>query len=163
RRSARRWACSTRRSWASRACSWRGSGSPGGPGSPVPVKAHRRAASAALDGASAAARAVLHPGATKLRAERGGAARVLAAAAGGRGAGARGLSTAGGEHGGRLGKARALQPAEAVAVPVARMKGVLMKRGQMASYVPDGLPPAARRTLASLQDSVPPMSPELAA
>src|SRR5947208_10894950 len=43
------------------------------------------------------------------------------------------------------------------------MKGVLMKRGQMASYVDDGLSPAARRTLSRLQDSVPPMSPELAA
>ena len=28
------------------------------------------------------------------------------------------------------------------------MKGVLMKLGQMASYVDDGLSPAARRTLA---------------
>jgi predicted unusual protein kinase regulating ubiquinone biosynthesis (AarF/ABC1/UbiB family) len=33
----------------------------------------------------------------------------------------------------------------------------------MASYVDDGLSPAARRTLSRLQDSVPPMSPELAA
>ena len=43
------------------------------------------------------------------------------------------------------------------------MKGVLMKLGQMASYVDDGLSPAVRRTLSRLQDSVPPMSPELAA
>jgi predicted unusual protein kinase regulating ubiquinone biosynthesis (AarF/ABC1/UbiB family) len=43
------------------------------------------------------------------------------------------------------------------------MKGVLMKLGQMASYVDDGLSPAARRTLSRLQDSVPPMSPDLAA
>jgi predicted unusual protein kinase regulating ubiquinone biosynthesis (AarF/ABC1/UbiB family) len=43
------------------------------------------------------------------------------------------------------------------------MKGVLMKIGQMASYVDDGLSPAVRRTLSRLQDSVPPMSPELAA
>jgi predicted unusual protein kinase regulating ubiquinone biosynthesis (AarF/ABC1/UbiB family) len=43
------------------------------------------------------------------------------------------------------------------------MKGVLMKLGQMASYVDAGLTPAARRTLSRLQDSVPPMSPELAA
>src|SRR5213075_2627156 len=43
------------------------------------------------------------------------------------------------------------------------MKGVLMKLGQMASYIDDGLSPAARRTLSRLQDSVPPMSPELAA
>jgi hypothetical protein len=39
------------------------------------------------------------------------------------------------------------------------MKGVMMKIGQMASYVDDGLSPAVRRTLARLQDSVPPMSP----
>ena len=38
-----------------------------------------------------------------------------------------------------------------------------MKLGQMASYVDDGLSPAARRTLGQLQDSVPPMSPDLAA
>jgi predicted unusual protein kinase regulating ubiquinone biosynthesis (AarF/ABC1/UbiB family) len=43
------------------------------------------------------------------------------------------------------------------------MKGVLMKIGQMASYVDDGLSPAVRRTLSRLQDSVPPMSAELAA
>ena len=38
-----------------------------------------------------------------------------------------------------------------------------MKIGQMASYVDDGLSPAVRRTLSRLQDSVPPMSAELAA
>jgi hypothetical protein len=39
----------------------------------------------------------------------------------------------------------------------------MMKIGQMASYVDDGLSPAVRHTLARLQDSVPPMSPQLAA
>src|SRR5258708_11941635 len=43
------------------------------------------------------------------------------------------------------------------------MKGVLMKIGQMASYVDEGLAPSVRRTLSRLQDSVPPMSAELAA
>jgi len=43
------------------------------------------------------------------------------------------------------------------------MKGVLMKIGQMASYVDGGLAPGVRRTLSRLQDSVPPMSAELAA
>jgi predicted unusual protein kinase regulating ubiquinone biosynthesis (AarF/ABC1/UbiB family) len=43
------------------------------------------------------------------------------------------------------------------------MKGVMMKIGQMASYVDDGLSPAVRHTLSRLQDSVPPMSPQLAA
>ena len=57
----------------------------------------------------------------------------------------------------------ALQTAEDVAATLGTMKGVLMKLGQMASYVDDGLSPAARRTLSRLQDSVPPMSPELAA
>jgi predicted unusual protein kinase regulating ubiquinone biosynthesis (AarF/ABC1/UbiB family) len=43
------------------------------------------------------------------------------------------------------------------------MKGVMMKIGQMASYVDDGLSPGVRRALSRLQDSVPPMSGELAA
>jgi predicted unusual protein kinase regulating ubiquinone biosynthesis (AarF/ABC1/UbiB family) len=43
------------------------------------------------------------------------------------------------------------------------MKGVMMKIGQMASYVHGGLSPGVRRTLSRLQDSVPPMSGELAA
>src|SRR6202000_2946921 len=43
------------------------------------------------------------------------------------------------------------------------MKGVLMKIGQLASYVDDGIAPPARRVLGRLQDSVPPMSAELAA
>ena len=57
----------------------------------------------------------------------------------------------------------ALQTAEDVADTLGAMKGVMMKIGQMASYVDDGLSPAVRRTLARLQDSVPPMGPELAA
>jgi predicted unusual protein kinase regulating ubiquinone biosynthesis (AarF/ABC1/UbiB family) len=57
----------------------------------------------------------------------------------------------------------ALQTAKDVADTLGAMKGVMMKIGQMASYVDDGLSPAVRRTLASLQDSVPPMSPQLAA
>ena len=57
----------------------------------------------------------------------------------------------------------ALRTAEDVADTLGAMKGVLMKVGQMASYVDDGLSPAVRRTLARLQDSVPPMSPELVA
>jgi predicted unusual protein kinase regulating ubiquinone biosynthesis (AarF/ABC1/UbiB family) len=57
----------------------------------------------------------------------------------------------------------ALQTAGDVADTLGAMKGVMMKIGQMASYVDDGLSPAVRRTLARLQDSVPPMRPELAA
>ena len=56
----------------------------------------------------------------------------------------------------------ALQTAEDVAATLGTMKGVLMKIVQMASYVDDGLPPGVRRTLSRLQDSVPPMSAELA-
>src|SRR6202046_341550 len=56
----------------------------------------------------------------------------------------------------------ALQTAEDVADTLGAMKGVMMKIGQMASYVDDGLSPAVRHTLARLQDSVPPMSPRLA-
>ena len=57
----------------------------------------------------------------------------------------------------------ALETAEDVASTLGAMKGVLMKIGQMASYVDDGLSPAARRALSRLQDSVPPMSAALAA
>jgi predicted unusual protein kinase regulating ubiquinone biosynthesis (AarF/ABC1/UbiB family) len=63
----------------------------------------------------------------------------------------------------RLRNDLALQTAEDVADTLGAMKGVLMKIGQMASYVDDGLSPAVRRTLSRLQDSVPPMSADLAA
>ena len=55
------------------------------------------------------------------------------------------------------------RPPKTSSRPLGAMKGVMMKSGQMASYVDDGLSPAVRHTLARLQDSVPPMSPELAA
>ena len=54
-----------------------------------------------------------------------------------------------------------LRTAEDVADTLGAMKGVMMKIGQMASYIDDGLSPAVRQTLARLQDSVPPMSPPL--
>jgi predicted unusual protein kinase regulating ubiquinone biosynthesis (AarF/ABC1/UbiB family) len=56
----------------------------------------------------------------------------------------------------------ALRTAEDIADTLGTMKGVLMKIGQLASYVDDGLNPQVRRTLSRLQDSVPPMSAELA-
>src|SRR5215470_3949418 len=80
-----------------------------------------------------------------------------------RGVAAPRLFAAAGENRERLRTDLALQTAEDVAVTLGAMKGVLMKLGQMASYVDDGLSPAVRRTLSRLQDSVPPMSPELAA
>jgi predicted unusual protein kinase regulating ubiquinone biosynthesis (AarF/ABC1/UbiB family) len=73
------------------------------------------------------------------------------------------LFAAAGERREELRSDLALQTAEDVAATLGAMKGVMMKIGQMASYVDDGLSPAVRRTLSALQDSVPPMSPELAA
>jgi predicted unusual protein kinase regulating ubiquinone biosynthesis (AarF/ABC1/UbiB family) len=73
------------------------------------------------------------------------------------------LFAAAGEQRQLLREDLALQTAEDVADTLGAMKGVLMKVGQMASYVDDGLSPAVRQTLARLQDSVPPMSPQLAA
>ena len=56
-----------------------------------------------------------------------------------------------------------MQTADDVTATLGTMKGVMVKLGQMASYVDEGLAPSVRRTLSRLQDSVPPMSPELAA
>ncbi|TMC47896.1 MAG: AarF/ABC1/UbiB kinase family protein [Chloroflexi bacterium] len=78
-------------------------------------------------------------------------------------AGAPRLFAAAGEHRQRLRHDLAMETAEDVATTLGTMKGVLMKIGQMASYVDDGLSPSVRSTLSRLQDSVPPMSPELAA
>src|SRR6202008_4797289 len=73
------------------------------------------------------------------------------------------LFAAAGEHRQRLRNGLSLQTPEDVAATLGTMKGVMMKLGQMASYVDDGLSPAVRRTLSRLQDSVPPMSADLAA
>jgi predicted unusual protein kinase regulating ubiquinone biosynthesis (AarF/ABC1/UbiB family) len=125
----------------------------------------RRLAGAAIGGAVAAVALVLlrrRPG--RLRLRRGLAALGLAARGGARyAASAPRLFAAAGENRERLRHDLALQTAEDVATTLGAMKGVLMKIGQMASYVDDGLAPAVRRTLSRLQDSVPPMSPELAA
>jgi predicted unusual protein kinase regulating ubiquinone biosynthesis (AarF/ABC1/UbiB family) len=100
----------------------------------------------------------------RLRFDRGKAALQLAARGGVRyAASAPRLFAAAGENRQQLRHDLALQTAEDVAATLGTMKGVLMKIGQMASYVDDGLSPAVRRTLSRLQDSVPPMSPELAA
>ena len=102
--------------------------------------------------------------ARRLRIERGLAAARLAVRGGARYAGsAPRLFVTAGEHRQELRNDLALQTAEDVAATLGAMKGVLMKLGQMASYVDSGLSPATRRTLSRLQDSVPPMSPELAA
>jgi len=56
-----------------------------------------------------------------------------------------------------------LKTAEAVAEALGSMKGALMKIGQMASYLDQGLPEHVRDALAELQSNAPPMSAELAA
>ena len=100
----------------------------------------------------------------RLRYDRGLAALRLFVRGGVRYAGsAPRLFAAAGEQRQLLREDLALQTAEDVATTLGAMKGVLMKIGQMASYIDDGLSPEVRRTLARLQDSVPPMSPELAA
>jgi len=57
----------------------------------------------------------------------------------------------------------ALRTAEEVAEELGAMKGALMKLGQMASYLDDGMPESFRSTMAGLQRDAPPMTPELAA
>ena len=70
---------------------------------------------------------------------------------------------AGAERRIELDSAHELRTAEAVAERLGHMKGALMKLGQMASYVSDGLPAPLREALAQLQSNAPPMSGELAA
>jgi predicted unusual protein kinase regulating ubiquinone biosynthesis (AarF/ABC1/UbiB family) len=99
-----------------------------------------------------------------LRLSRGLSAARLAARGGARyAASAPRLFAAAGEQRQQLRNDLALRTAEDVAETLGTMKGVLMKIGQLASYIDDGLNPQVRRTLSRLQDSVPPMSPELAA
>jgi predicted unusual protein kinase regulating ubiquinone biosynthesis (AarF/ABC1/UbiB family) len=56
-----------------------------------------------------------------------------------------------------------LRTAEQVAEVLGNMKGAVMKLGQMASYLDQGLPDPVRATLAELQQNAPPMAAELAA
>jgi predicted unusual protein kinase regulating ubiquinone biosynthesis (AarF/ABC1/UbiB family) len=57
----------------------------------------------------------------------------------------------------------ALRTAEEVAEELGAMKGAVMKLGQMASYIDEGVPETFRATMKRLQRDAPPMSPELAA
>ena len=99
-----------------------------------------------------------------LRVSRGLTAMRLAARGGARyAANAPRLFATAGEQRQQLRDDLALRTAQDVADTLGTMKGVLMKIGQLASYVDDGLAPPARRVLGRLQDSVPPMSPSLAA
>ena len=129
------------------------------------ARARKLAVVTVVGGVSIAALTLLRgTAARRLRIERGLAAALLAVRGGARYAGsAPRLFVSAGEHREQLRNDLALQTAEDVATTLGAMKGVLMKLGQMASYVDSGLSPATRRTLSRLQDSVPPMGPELAA
>jgi predicted unusual protein kinase regulating ubiquinone biosynthesis (AarF/ABC1/UbiB family) len=56
-----------------------------------------------------------------------------------------------------------LKSSEEVAAALGNMKGVMMKLGQMLSYVDENVPEPVRDALASLQQDAPPMAAELAA
>ena len=58
---------------------------------------------------------------------------------------------------------RELKTAEAITERLGNMKGALMKLGQMASYLDEGLPAPLREALAQLQSNAPPMSAAIAA
>ena len=73
------------------------------------------------------------------------------------------LATASDDRRRRLDADYRLRTAAQVAGALGNMKGALMKIGQMASYLDDGLPEPVRDALAALQQDAPPMSPELAA
>ncbi|HVE94451.1 MAG TPA: AarF/ABC1/UbiB kinase family protein [Acidimicrobiales bacterium] len=70
---------------------------------------------------------------------------------------------AGPERRAELDEAFELRTAEEVAAALGSMKGALMKIGQMASFLDDGLPEPMRDALSTLQADAPPMSSELAA
>src|SRR5579862_7605311 len=133
------------------------------------MKSRRLLATTMTGGAAAALALTLtlvllrrRPG--RLRLDRGRAALRLFVRGGVRyAASAPRLFAAAGEQRQLLREDLALRTAEDVVDTLGAMKGVMMKIGQLASYVDDGLSPAVRHTLARLQDSVPPMSPQLAA
>lgn len=60
-----------------------------------------------------------------------------------------------------LSREREMRTAQQVADELGNMKGALMKLGQMASYLDDGLPEPLRMALSQLQSQAPPMSTEL--
>ena len=57
----------------------------------------------------------------------------------------------------------AIRTADDVAKELGEMKGVLMKVGQLVSFIAEGLPDEAQAALAALQADAAPMSPSLAA
>ena len=61
----------------------------------------------------------------------------------------------------QLSRDREMKSAQQVADELGNMKGAVMKLGQMASYLDDGLPEPLRLALSQLQSNAPPMSIEL--
>ena len=61
----------------------------------------------------------------------------------------------------QLSREREMKSAQQVADELGNMKGALMKLGQMASYLDDGLPEPLRLALSQLQSNAPPMSIDL--
>ena len=61
----------------------------------------------------------------------------------------------------QLSRDREMKSAQQVADELGNMKGALMKLGQMASYLDDGLPEPLRLALTQLQSNAPPMSIDL--
>jgi predicted unusual protein kinase regulating ubiquinone biosynthesis (AarF/ABC1/UbiB family) len=68
---------------------------------------------------------------------------------------------AGAERREQLSRDRELRTAQQIAAELGNMKGALMKLGQMASYLDDGLPEPLRMALSQLQSQAPPMSNDL--
>ena len=68
---------------------------------------------------------------------------------------------AGAERKEHLSREREMRTAQQIAEELGNMKGALMKLGQMASYLDDGLPEPMRIALAQLQSQAPPMSIDL--
>ncbi len=62
----------------------------------------------------------------------------------------------------RLEERFAIRTAEDVARELGNMKGVVMKAGQMVSFIAEGLPAEAKAALSTLQADVAPMAPSLA-
>jgi predicted unusual protein kinase regulating ubiquinone biosynthesis (AarF/ABC1/UbiB family) len=67
------------------------------------------------------------------------------------------------ERRGELSEDLALRTADEVAEELGSMKGVLMKLGQMASYIYEDMPLTFRASMSRLQQNAPPMTGELAA
>ncbi len=72
-------------------------------------------------------------------------------------------TTASPERRAELDDAMQMKTAAQVTAALGQMKGALMKVGQMASYLDEGMPEPMREALASLQQDAPPMAPELCA